>query len=584
MLRSVYFLFVLCLTLSGTLAAQFTERLNFNAKFEPASGVLHGVGQNEEYAFANYVARMDEGRFPAIFMTYIPVRADSARLARTITELKDMARYYPPELAFQIGISMTTGSPPNNSAYTEAINNGDWDANIDLIARSLDSLDRDIFLRIGYEANGFWNGYSAASYRPAFRRVAERFRAVSDRFATVWCTHPITSLSDMMTYYPGDDVVDWWSIDWFQPSFMNNRASADFLAEATRHDCPVMIGESTPTEIGLGDGQTSWDRWYGQFFQLIRDNPGIKAFCYINRDWTQISSLPSWGNALLEHDTTVLRLYREEMDSDLYVHLTAGPTYRCADLAPNAALTLSSATPDAAGTAGPLLTNRAETDGDTTVSYVRFSLASLTAADSVRTVKLWLAGRNQSAADIPYAVQLTSGDWTTSDLTYANRPAATATVGDILINDNRRNRLYWLDVTDLARTALAEGRNELTFLLGAPPVANNTFSIHGTERTDGYAPALQVVFSGDENPVSTGAVPEYRELRVFPNPSSGRVQLAGPEGPATVTVSDSAGRVLDVLNLRSTREEVDLTGLTPGVYFLLVRGRRETYVGRVVLR
>ena len=340
------------------LQAQFVERLYFDAKFESKNGVLHGVGQNEEFAFANYVARMEEGRFPSIFMTYIPVRADAERLARTITELKDMARYYPEELTFQIGISMTTGSPPNNQAYTEAINQGEYDGNIDLIARSLDSLDRNIFLRIGYEANGFWNGYQADSYRPAFRRVADRFRAVSDRFAIVWCTHPITSLSDMLTYYPGDDVVDWWAIDWFQPQFMNNQASADFLAEAILHKRPVMIGESTPTEIGLGNGAASWNAWYAPFFELIRDNPGIKAFCYINRDWTQISSLSSWGNALLEHDSVVLQRFREELDDPSYVHLTAGPTYRCADLAPTDAVSLHSSTPNLGGRSSPLLTTR----------------------------------------------------------------------------------------------------------------------------------------------------------------------------------------------------------------------------------
>lgn len=577
-------LLLIIMACAALVTAQTVDRLHFGAKFEPPAGVLHGVGQNEEFAFANYVARMEDGRFPTLFMTYIPVRADSARLARTITELKDMVRYYPPELMFQIGISMTTGAPPNNAAYTEDINAGVYDDNIDLIARSLDSLERDIFLRIGYEANGFWNGYSAASYRPAFRRVAERFRAQSDRFATVWCTHPITSLSDMMTYYPGDDVVDWWAIDWFQPSFMNNGASRDFLAEALRRERPVMIGEATPTGTGIGNGQASWDAWYARFFELIRTNPGVKAFCYINRDWTQISSLPDWGNALLEHDTTVLRLYREELDNPLYVHLTAGDGYRSADLAPAAAVSVRSAAPTDPAVAGATLTSAVGAGGqDTTLTYLRFELDEVADADSLRVVKLWVAGRNGSTADVPFTVYRTAADWTAAGLTYANRPGADALSGRITVNDNRRDKLNWLDVTDHVRAALAQGQTSVAFLLGPPDEAGQTFTFQGAERSGGYAPALQVVYAQPSGSVATHAPRRAAPLRLYPNPTDGAVWLSALPADGQLSVLDSAGRAVLQRRLPAGDHRVDLSALPRGVYQLHFRSAAGLATGRVVV-
>jgi hypothetical protein len=81
-----------------------------------------------------------------------------------------------------------------------------------------------------------------------------------------------------------------------------------------------MIGESTPMGVGVNDGQQSWDKWFAPYFQLIRDNPGIKAFCYINWDWSKYPQWNDWGDARLQQNPEIADLYKKEMSIPLYRH------------------------------------------------------------------------------------------------------------------------------------------------------------------------------------------------------------------------------------------------------------------------
>ena len=125
------------------------------------------------------------------------------------------------------------------------------------MAQVLNAWGNPVFVRIGYEANGSWNAYEANSYKQAFQRITNIFRSNATNIATVWCVHPITNLNNMLSYYPGDSYVDWWSIDLFEPNFMNSSNTQNFLNEAVQHSKPVMIGESCPSGIGVDSGQDS---------------------------------------------------------------------------------------------------------------------------------------------------------------------------------------------------------------------------------------------------------------------------------------------------------------------------------------
>lgn len=63
-------------------------------------------------------------------------------------------------------------------------------------------------------------------------------------------------------------------------------------------------------------------------------------------------------------------------------------------------------------------------------------------------------------------------------------------------------------------------------------------------------------------------------LRIFPNPATDKVTIAGelPEGPTTVAFLDVAGRVCLSAAIASTGATVDVSALAPGAYTLQLRG------------
>ncbi|HEY4249184.1 MAG TPA: hypothetical protein VGM64_20335 [Lacunisphaera sp.] len=160
-------------------------------------------------------------------------------------------------------------------------------------------------------------------------RVTRAFREHHLAVATVWCAAAMSAgdhgLARLFAYYPGDEWVDWWSLDLFSAGEMSAKLPGSFCEEANRHRKPVMIGESTARYVGVHEGQKSWDKWYAPYFAFIRARPEIKAFCYIDWNWAVWSkklgfSWNDWLDCRIEQDETVRKLYRKEMDSPLYRH------------------------------------------------------------------------------------------------------------------------------------------------------------------------------------------------------------------------------------------------------------------------
>jgi len=117
-----------------------------------------------------------------------------------------------------------------------------------------------------------------------------------------------------MAFYPGDQHVDWWGIDLFDPLSFQSESTLDFMATASERGYPVMIGEAAPRGPGIEPDSGAWERWFRPFFRFVRGQPGVKAFCYI-----------SWyvGNTRIAADLDVLQRYRDELDDDNYLHATS---------------------------------------------------------------------------------------------------------------------------------------------------------------------------------------------------------------------------------------------------------------------
>ncbi len=184
------------------------KRPYFGARLEPKDGrVLIGAGQCPE-GFKDYYDSIGTNK-PVVYMTYMKLNA--ANISERFAKLKEELEKYPQTFLIpQIGLSMT-GSRKPEEHYEHKVAAGEFDAQIDQFCEGLKSLSRPVFLRIGYEFNGHWNGYKPATYKAAFRHVTGTIRkAELENVATVWCLGSGAKNWDFISFYPGDDVVDWW--------------------------------------------------------------------------------------------------------------------------------------------------------------------------------------------------------------------------------------------------------------------------------------------------------------------------------------------------------------------------------------
>ena len=303
----------------NTQAQTYLSRADYRQNLEPTGRILHGAGQDPGQnggpirdAFHMYTAAMDENEAPMVYMYYeslINIGTDWASALRDT-----LNPYLDRMVVIQFGLELV--------GLTEAIAAGDMDKEIADWLDGIEDLGLPIYARLGYEFNGLsWNGYRPDPYKSAFIYLTEKIRERELEIATVWNYVPDpTQPSDFMSYYPGDGYVDWWSINFFEPSQITGDLATAFLDSAEAHARPVLIGESTPKGIGVLDGQSSWDAWFAPFFERIANEPGLKMTGYINWDWFQYPQWSTWGDARIEKNEAVRQNFADQMDEPLYFH------------------------------------------------------------------------------------------------------------------------------------------------------------------------------------------------------------------------------------------------------------------------
>jgi hypothetical protein len=302
----------------------------FGRRLEPhGRAVLHGAGQTDDLTFRRYTAAVSPAR-PMLFMSYVDLKDD---LPAFFSGLSAELATYPDFLVPQIGLSLNAGSAATH--YEQEVAAGAMDRQIAALCTALATLDRPVFLRIGYEFNGQWNGYQPAGYIAAFRRIAIPLHRCAPQVAAVWDFAPDASAHSYMDFYPGDDAVDWWAINLFAEDSFTDAGTRGFLADALAHRFPVMIGESTPRGHPVTEGQAVVDGWYRPYFDLIRANPQIKAFSYIDWDWRIYPQWAEWGDARIERNPVVLAYYRQRIaDPAIRSATTEAATRELLNLAP----------------------------------------------------------------------------------------------------------------------------------------------------------------------------------------------------------------------------------------------------------
>jgi uncharacterized protein (TIGR03437 family) len=313
----------------GLFAQDYTPRLDFGARLEPQGALMHGAGQSSD-AFLAYWNTMPAARRPLVYMHYISLRNLSPNWA---DELKTTLLGYRDAFVIpHVGLAMTA-SPSDH--YEQQVASGDYDQQIDNLVEGFRRLALPVYLRIGFEFNGLtWNGYRPAPYKQAFIRMTGKLRAANLEVATVWDAS-VDGVKNYFDYYPGDDYVDWFGMNIFRAASFNDASLTGFFNEARTRRKPVMIGETSPYQVGAQGGAASWNGWFVPFFDFLRNNAVVKQFNYINWEWAYWSRQTGqdwwdWGDARLETEAAayVRVRYIDQVTDRVMLHAASETDFR----------------------------------------------------------------------------------------------------------------------------------------------------------------------------------------------------------------------------------------------------------------
>jgi len=228
------------------------------------------------------------------------------------------AQAYVEDEAFA-GVDMAIGL--YMAGYTGQIGAGLYKNAIERLGRFILRSGRVVYLRIGYEFDGEWNGYEPAQYIRAFRAIVDTLREMGvENVQTVWQSSGSGGADHLLQWYPGDDYVDWMGYSCFNgPAALTGRG---ILMLARERGKPVFVCEAAPRRDNkLADAETLWAGWYAPFLRHIEANSDIiGAVGYINCDWEsqRMWRGQGWGDSRLQINERLADMWRETLASGLF--------------------------------------------------------------------------------------------------------------------------------------------------------------------------------------------------------------------------------------------------------------------------
>ncbi|WP_298792012.1 glycosyl hydrolase [uncultured Allomuricauda sp.] len=204
--------------------------------------------------------------------------------------------------------------------------NGEYDRVIKKYSAWAKSVNRPIYLRIGYEFDGPHNELEPEEFVKAYRHIVDLIRKKGvNNIAFVWHSYASKPFKDypLSAWYPGDDYVDWVAISVFGHAYNGTDFgpySDDVLKFAKQHKKPVMIAESNPINGIDNKSVEVWGQWFVNFFTFIYQK-NIKAISFINEDWprTRIPGISAWKDSRLYNNEQVSRAWFEETNKNRYL-------------------------------------------------------------------------------------------------------------------------------------------------------------------------------------------------------------------------------------------------------------------------
>ncbi|QIA63467.1 hypothetical protein GT360_08025 [Vibrio astriarenae] len=200
----------------------------------------------------------------------------------------------------------------------DKVNSGQLDQNLAALSDWIKRSNRKVYLRIGYEYEGAWNGYEPEAYKQAYRHIVSTLeKAQTSNVEYVWQSSGYEEDRDnLLRYYPGDGYVDWMSYSYFNHD--PKEAGKETLQLAREKNKPVMIAEVTPrgADLLLDDGEELWKTWFVPFLAHIKDNQdSIKIVAYINALWDEqpMWEGQGWGDSRLQANLYLATKWRRTL-------------------------------------------------------------------------------------------------------------------------------------------------------------------------------------------------------------------------------------------------------------------------------
>jgi len=340
------------LLLSGVSMA--TEK---HAKFEPPDGrVLHGWGQHtilyEKEALPYILAAHHDCAIISVYFDLALVNGVTPDiLARVETKHPEfierfngdtqrigafIEEYFPSPSRFASFRQRTRKNYiPLIAVSWHGLNDkdiaeGKHDKEITQLADQVKACNFPVFVRPGSEVGPY--GYNETLKQTSREHFAKMFRHCVDVFrkrqvdnaAFVWCTVGVESYDYWMDYYAGDDYVDWWGINYFRRTQIVG--SEAYLEEAKKRNKPVMICESAPALPISNKGTASAesiDDFFIPYFGILDKHKHIKAFVYINIEWSAEAGSPfaHWPDSRIQSNGKVADFYSSALSDRKFVHL-----------------------------------------------------------------------------------------------------------------------------------------------------------------------------------------------------------------------------------------------------------------------
>lgn len=192
-------------------------------------------------------------------------------------------------------------------SYLPLINSGEFDDFFKQWARDAKNYGKRVMLRFGFECNGDWFSWSLdpPAYVSAWRRARRIFVAAgAANVKWVWSPNimsvPDRPDNDMHLYYPGDEYVDWVSLDGYNFGENHDRwhhwESFEQVFGKTLRDFarryphkPMII-----SEFGCAPGKPGQrPRWIRDAYAFVTRFPNVKAVVWFDYDKRRENE-PNW--------------------------------------------------------------------------------------------------------------------------------------------------------------------------------------------------------------------------------------------------------------------------------------------------